>query len=104
MGSKFHRGKNGLEKAIVNRIVEDYTPRLLSSFALTLYSSTDMSIDDIKYTMEQCDQLWRRAQAEGWDIRQNCLELTGIDVMHWREAGNIQYENSGGDQGESRGT
>lgn len=103
MASRFHGGKKGLDKAVINQIVEWYTPRMLASFALTLYDKTDMSNDDIKYMMEQTDQLWRRAQAEGWDIRQNCYDLTGIDVRHWREVGNIQYKNGDGENNGSAG-
>lgn len=101
--SKYHKSRGGgLEKAVIDRIVTWYTPRLLASFALSLYDKTDMSVDDIKVMMQGVDQLWRRAEAEGWDIRQNCLELTGIDVIHWKETGNIQYDD-GGDRNGSAG-
>lgn len=91
MASKFHHSKKGVDKAVIDHIVTWYTPHLIASFALTLYENTEMSVDEIQNMCIECDKLWHRALAEGWDIKQNCFELTGIDVRHFKECGNIDY-------------
>lgn len=96
MASKYHHKKKGLERAIMSHIVEWYTPRMIASFALTLYEHTEMSKEDIVYMCKECDQLWRRAEQEGWDIKQNCFELTGIDVMPFSKKGDIDYGDEDG--------
>lgn len=106
MASKFHGKKKGLDKAVMQQIVTWYTPHMIASFALTLYENTDMSVENIRDICIACDELWHRALREGWDIKQNCLELTGIDVRSFKDSGNIDYgkENAdaaGNDEGNS---
>lgn len=100
MASKFHHRKKGLDRAIMSHIVEWYTPRMIASFALTLYENTDMSVDEIKCMCKECDQLWRRAEREGWDIKKNCFDLTGIDVVPFSQSGNIDYGDDDGGAGD----
>ena len=76
----------------MRHIAEFVGPNLISSFALSLYSNTDMSIDDIHYICSQVQDLWIRSTNEGWNIRENCYELTGIDVRRWSDTGIIEYD------------
>jgi hypothetical protein len=85
MASKFHGGNKTKDRMIAQHYATFVAPNLLASFALTLYDKTDMSEDDIADLLVDVQELWNRSTAEGWDIKQNCLELLGIDVRHWLE-------------------
>lgn len=77
--------------ATMRHISEFVTPNLIASFVLTLYKNTDMSIDEIHYLCSQVEELWVRSTEEGWNIRENCYELTEIDVRRFSETGRIGY-------------
>lgn len=79
--------------AKMQRIAEFVAPNLIASFCLTLYDNTDMSLDDIHYLCSQMEELWTRSEKEGWNIQQNCYDLTGVDVRRWSETGNIEYND-----------
>ena len=91
----YYNNSKALAKQIdfgkMQKIAEYVAPNLIASFALTLYQNTDMPIDDIHYLCSQMEELWVRSEGEGWDIKQNCFELTGIDVRRYSETGNIEY-------------
>lgn len=91
----FYNNRKAFEKqALVKQMqkVSEYVaPNLIASFCLTLYENTDMSTDDIHYLCSQVEDLWVRSTDEGWDIRQNCFDLTGIDVRRYSETGQIIY-------------
>ena len=65
----------------------EMAPKMIAAFALVLYDKTDMSIDDISEIVREVEPLYERAQREGWDIRQNCSDRTGIDCFHYMERG-----------------
>lgn len=73
-------------------ISEYLTPNLIASFVLTLYQNTDMTIDEIHYLCSQVEELWVRSSDEGWNIRENCYELTGVDVRRYSDTGTIIYD------------
>jgi hypothetical protein len=73
-------------------ISEYLTPNLIASFVLTLYQNTDMTIDEIHYLCSQVEELWVRSTDEGWNIRENCYELTGVDVRRYSDTGTIIYD------------
>ena len=77
----------------MQHIAEYVAPNLIASFALTLYQNTDMPVMDIHYLCSQMEELWIRSEREGWDIKQNCYDLTKIDVRRWSETGNIEYDD-----------
>lgn len=75
-------------------------PHCYSAFILTLYDKYKWEPDEIVECIIATDELWARAGREGWDIKQNCLECTGIDVTHFRDTGRIQSINGVSDDGE----
>ena len=83
MASRFHGGNKTKDRMTAFGYATYVTPNLIASFALTLYDKTDMSIEDIENMLVDVQELWNRSTQEGWDIKQNCLELLGIDVRHW---------------------
>lgn len=85
MASKFHGGNNKKEKLLAMHYAKFIAPHLMASFALTLYDKTDMEIDDIADMCVEVNDLWNRASVEGWDIIQNCEDLTGINMKSWIE-------------------
>ena len=74
-------------------ISEWVVPNMVASFTLTLYQNTDMTIDEIHYLCSQVEELWIRSTNEGWNIRDNCYELTGIDVRRYSDTGEIIYDD-----------
>ena len=94
---KFHGGNKTKDRMIAYHYATFVAPQLLASFALTLYDKTDMSKDDIADMLVDVQELWNRSTAEGWDIRQNCLELLDIDVRHWLEEKEHNKRNKEGE-------
>ncbi len=64
-------------------------PHLYSAFCLVLYDKYGWDEDQISECILAADELWDRAGREGWDIKENCYECTGIDVSHFRDKGEI---------------
>ena len=83
MASKFHGGNNKKEKMLALHYTRYIAPHLMASFALTLYDKTNLSIDDIADLCVEVNDLWNRSTVEGWDICQNCEDLTGINMKSW---------------------
>lgn len=65
----------------------EMAPKMVAAFALVLYEQTDMTPEQIGELCNQVVPLYERAEQEGWDIRQNCHDLTGIDCWHYMERG-----------------
>ena len=83
----FKRTRDGvLASEYLNYVV----PHCYSAFILTLYDKYKWEQDEIVECIKEADELWRRSQQEGWDIKQNCFECTKIDVIHFRDTGRIQ--------------
>lgn len=83
MASKYHGGNKTKDKMIAMQYARYVAPHLMASFALTLYEKTDMSLDDIEDLCVAVNDLWNRSTVEGWDICQNCKELTNLDMKSW---------------------
>lgn len=91
----FYNNRKAFDKqallAQMRKVSEFVAPNLIASFVLTLYQNTDMPLDDIHYLCSQMEDLWVRSSNEGWNIRENCFELTGVDVRRYSETGEIVY-------------
>lgn len=71
---------------LLQRKVYEMAPKMIAAFALVLYENTDLSTDDIEDLCNKVAPLYERAKEEGWDIRKNCYDLTGISCYHEKEA------------------
>lgn len=91
MASKFH-GKRKFEKTLLDSYITYAVPRIYAAFCLVLYDKYQWEADEIAEAIAASEALWARSSQEGWDIRQNCLECTGIDVLHFKETGTITYD------------
>lgn len=80
------RARMTQQELLLQRKAYEMAPKLVAAFALVLYENTDLSNDDISDLCDKIAPLYERSQAEGWDIRKNCYELTGINVYHDSEA------------------
>lgn len=70
------------------------------AFCLVLYDKYKWEPDEIAECVAAADELWDRAAREGWDIKANCAECTGIDVTHFRDSGRInKLEVQDGEEG-----
>lgn len=83
MGSKFHGGNKSKDRMLAQHYIRYVAPHMMASFALVLYDSTNMELDDIEKLCVEVDKLWNRSIAEGWDIVANCRELTGLDMRSY---------------------
>ena len=87
-----HKGRphfDGDRSAILRLKAWEMAPKLIAAFALVLYDQTDLDVDSITALCNEIEPLYERAEREGWDIRKNCLELTGIDCFHYMERGKV---------------
>lgn len=80
------RARMTQQELLLQRKAYEMAPKMIAAFALVLYENTNLSNDDILDLCDKIAPLYDRAQAEGWDIRKNCYELTGINVYHDSEA------------------
>ena len=81
----FRRDQKALMESIMNYVV----PHVYSAFCLVLYDKYGWEPEQITECVKESEELWDRSTKEGWDIKQNCLECTGIDVIHFRDTGRI---------------
>jgi hypothetical protein len=67
----------------------EMAPKMIAAFVLVLYDDKELNlpVEKINELVCQVAPLYERAEAEGWDIRQNCHDLTGIDCFHYMERG-----------------
>lgn len=72
--------------ALLKRKAYEMAPKMIAAFALVLYENTELSTDRINELCAEVAPLYDRADREGWDIRENCYERTGINVFHEKEA------------------
>ena len=91
MASKFH-GKHKFEKTLLDSYITYAVPRIYAAFCLVLYDKYQWEPEQIQEAIAASDELWDRSSKEGWDIRENCLECTGINVIHFKQTGQITYE------------
>lgn len=96
MGKKhFSSGSHGvaqqLEKLKLKKQIEYIVPNVYAAFCLTLYDKYNWEPDQIEQLCAETQALWQRSTEEGWNIRDNCEEVTGISVIHSRT-----FEENGG--------
>jgi len=84
--NRHYKGPDGSNRALYMRKAWEMAPKLIAAFALVLYENTDMDPEQIEDLCAQVAPLYNRAQDEGWDIRENCYKLTGVNVYHEQEA------------------
>lgn len=77
------------EGLMAKEYISYVAPHLYSAFCLVLYDKYKWEPDQIAECVAAADELWDRAAREGWDIKANCAECTGIDVTHFRDSGSI---------------
>ena len=82
--------KRTREGALLSEYISYCAPHCYAAFILTLYDKYKWDNDEIEECIIAADQLWDRAQREGWDLIENCYECTGIDVSHIRDTGRIE--------------
>lgn len=102
-GSYYNNRRNAFrsdQKAFMTSVISYITPHLYSAFALTLYDKYGWEPEQIVECVKATEELWDRSTREGWDIKQNCMECTGIDVIHFKDTGRIQSINGGSDDGQ----
>jgi len=93
MQGKFHNHNKGLiqqrERQLINQLCVDYIPNIYAAMMLSMYDELKLEPDDIKRVVLRSQQIWDEYTRNGWNIKQSCLECTGIDVEHFKAAGNI---------------
>ena len=81
--------KRTREGALMSEYISYCAPHCYAAFALTLYDKYKWDADEIAECIIAADELWDRAQKEGWDLLENCYECTDIDLRHFRDTGHI---------------
>ena len=89
MASKFHGGDNLKEKLFIRRLSEKMIPDIYASIILAMYDGLKLEPEDIKAVVLRSQQIWNDSSVGGWDMKENCLECTGIDVRYFKSTGNI---------------
>ena len=82
---------DGDKSALLRLKAWEMAPKMVAAFALVLYDDKELNLP-LEKINELCNQvapLYERAEREGWDIRQNCHDLTGIDCWHYMERGKV---------------
>lgn len=88
---------NKRDRMLANHYIKFVTPNLYAAFCLTLYDKYGWEPDQIEECVLETELLWDRSVAEGWNIQQNCAEVCGIEVRHFKDAGRIETKE--GDDG-----
>lgn len=89
MASKFHGGNNLKEKLFIRRLCEKLVPDVYASIILAMYDGLRLEPDEIEAVVLRSQQIWHDSTEGGWDMKENCLECTGIDVRYFKSSGNI---------------
>lgn len=93
MPGKFHNNNKGAlqqkEKLFITRISEKIVPDVYASLILAMYDELKLDPDVIEKVVLRSQELWRDSEANKWDMKDNCLECTGIEVRHYKKTGNI---------------
>lgn len=85
--------KRTREGALMSEYINYVAPHCYAAFILTLYDKYKWEPDEIAECITASDELWERSQKEGWDIKANCYECTGINVSHISDTGRVEYED-----------
>lgn len=86
-----------MDKMMMDSYIQYCTPHLYAAFCLVLYDKYGWEPEQIQECVLETDALWERSAQEGWDIKQNCLECTGVNVLHFKETGKITGETKDGE-------
>ena len=60
-----------------SRAVDEIVPKVYAGFVMTLHTRFGVGYEDIVYALRDTQRYWQTEE----DIIQQCLEVTGIDVM-----------------------
>jgi len=89
MASKYHGGLNLKDKLLIRRISEKIVPDVYASLILAMYDGLKLEPEDIERVVLRSQEIWNDSYNNGWDMKENCLECTGIDVRYYKSTGNI---------------
>ena len=62
---------------LFSRAVDEIVPKVYAGFVMTLHTRFGVEYEDIVYALRDTQRYWQEEE----DIIQQCLEVTGIDVM-----------------------
>ena len=93
MKGRFHNHNKGLmqqrDRLILSRVCIDQVPNIYAPLILAMYDELKLEPDDIDRCVRRSQQIWDEYSRNGWNIKQSAHECTGINVEHFKTAGNI---------------
>lgn len=78
-----------MDKMMMDSYIKYVAPHIYAAFCLILYDKYGWEQDQIEECVVESQLLWDRSQKEGWDIKENCYQCTGINVVSFKETGNF---------------
>ena len=92
MGNFHNHNRSAIQqrdRLFITRLSEKIVPDTYASLILAMYDELKLDPDVIEKVVLRSQQIWQDASANGWDMKDNCLECTGIDVRYYKTTGNI---------------